>query len=216
MASVDDFQRYVLPFMREVPLVAMNDAIADACFEFCKETRILRSVITVATVSAAEATVEITPPANTEITEVKAVWVDDKRLYPMTQNDLYVKYPQGYEGVTVATPADMYGFFNVLAGTIQLVPACAVQVLNLKAEVVYAPTRDALDIPDMLLRRHGESIGHGAMARLHQHVADYADASRVPTYDGLFKAAIMGSKDDSVKGYSRSRTPSMPNPGAKS
>lgn len=202
MAAVSDFERFVLPHIN-APLPAVHDALVDAAIEYCIRTRVLRDVVEPITLVRGVAEYEIeAPEADTQVVEVLKAWLSQEELKAVTRPELDALYPQGWLSLSVGNTAQIKVFYCRLPGLIRLVP-----MLNNKAaraltlEVAYAPTRTATTMPDVLLNRYAEKIAVGALSRLHQHNADYADVSRAVTYLQMFEGFCHMLADESSHGF---------------
>lgn len=202
MAALVDFERHVLPFVAGAPTPAVEDAVLDACIEFCKRTRILRRIGDPINVRAGRLEYELdAPEADTQIVRIMTVWLQGRELTGMIRPTLDAQYPNGWVALTTSVPADIKTFHAAAPNTLRLVPALSVDLPKvLMVEVAYAPTRNAAEVPDRLLNEFAEEIAAGAIARLHTHKAAYADPSRAATYTSIFNAHIDGTADDSTRG----------------
>lgn len=203
MAKVSDFQRYVLPFMGAVPLPAVDDAVIDACVEFCTRTRVLRSILTPIALVPGPGEYEIdAPDGDNVIVSVTAAWLPEGKINSKTRPELDADYPGGWADLETGETRGVAGFYCRAPGFIRLIPKLSVKVARaLTLEVAYAPLRTATDVDDVLFDTYAETIAIGAMGRLHQHKADYADPTRVATYLQSFGQAITECADDSARGF---------------
>lgn len=203
MAALSDFHRFVLPFINGAPLPAIEDAILDAAIEYCRRTRLLRVLLDPISLVPGEAELELDPPdGDSQITDVTGAWLPGRQLDPATRPELDALFPRGWAGLTVDTVDDVARYYCRAPGTIQLVPGVSVRMQRaLVLEVAYAPTRTATTVPDLLLDRYAEKLQAGALARLHQHAAPYADPSRAVTYVQLFDSYCDTHADESAHGF---------------
>jgi len=203
VANVSDFERYVLPFLDGAPLPAIDDAVVDACVEFATRTSVLTSVSDPITLLANIAEYELdSPDSQTVVTGVKSVQLACGKVDPATRPELDDQYPDGWMSLAVSDLNRLRFYHSRLPGILRLVPMLSVKAANaMTVEVVYAPMRTATQVDDLLFDRYAEMIAQGALARLHQHRASYADPTRVATYLQAFEAAITESADDSPHGF---------------
>jgi len=203
MAALSDFERFVAPFVPDAPIPALHDAVLDASIEFCIRARPLRQVMPALTITPGTPEIEIeAEQADTQIVEVLAAWLPEGKLQAMSRADLDALYPQGWQDVSVAESAQIRGFYCRAPGLIRLVPALnqkAAKALTLDVNI--APMRTAQDVPDLLLERYAEVIASGALTRLHQHAAPYADAGRAVSYLQRFEALCAALADESTRGH---------------
>ncbi|MBN9403376.1 MAG: hypothetical protein J0I30_11280 [Burkholderiales bacterium] len=204
MAALSDFERFVLPFCVGAPMPAVHDAVLDASIEFCTLTRAAREFSDLMTLDPGVAEYEIDPPdGDSQVTEVLAAWLPEGQIDPITRLGLDLVYRQGWTDLTVGTTAEVRRYYCRLPGLIRLVPALSARVPRvLRVEFAYAPTRTATSVPDILLSRYAEQIRDGALARLHQHAAQYADPQRAVLYGQLFEHHCAMRADESQHGFS--------------
>jgi len=133
---------------------------------------------------------------------VLTAWLPQGRLQAFTRPDLDAMYSQGWQHLAVADTAQVRGFFCRVPGLIRLVPALTQKAVKaLTVDVNIAPVRTAQEVPDLLLERYAEVIAAGALARLHQHAAPYADAGRAVSYLQRFDALCAALSDESTRGH---------------
>ncbi len=204
MAALRDFERHILPFVDGAPLPAIEDAVRDACVEFCTRTRVLRQILTPITLIAGLAEYELdAPDGDNRITEVMGVWLPQGRIDPFTRPKLDERYPNGWATLATGDVRDVAGYYCRAPGFVRLIPKLTIKVARaMTVEVAYCPGRDAVEVDDLLLDMYGEPIAAGALGRLHQHPgAKYADPTRVATYLSTFEAGITKHADDSQHGF---------------
>lgn len=203
MALVTDFERYVLPFLEGAPLPAIDDAVLDACVEFATRTRVLRNVSDPITLLANVPEYELdSPDSQTVVTDVTGVWLTCGEVKPATRPELNDTYPKGWMTRAESDLNRLRWYYSPRPGILRLVPMLSIKAANaMTVEVAYAPTRKAAQVDDILFDTYAEVIAQGALARLHQHRASYADPSRVATYLQSFEAAIGESADDGAHGF---------------
>jgi len=205
MAALSEFERFVAPSVPGAPLPAVHDALLDASIEFCTRTRVLRETLLPISLTPGIPEIEIDPPeADTQIVEVLAAWLPEGKLQAASRADLDTAWPQGWQDVQVSSTAQVRAYWCRAPGLIRLVPMLnqkAVKALTL--EVALAPTRDAADMPDVLRDRYVEVLAVGALARLHQHAASWADPARALSYLQLFDNQCTRLADEAALGFQR-------------
>lgn len=203
MAALSDFERFVLPFCAGAPMPAVHDAVLDASIEFCAATRVARDVSDPMTLDPGVPEIEIDPrDGDSQVTEVLAAWLPEGQIYPITRPNLDAAHPRGWITLTTGGTAGVQHYYCRQPGLIRLVPALSVRVLGaLRVEFAYAPTRTATAVPDILLAVYAEQIRDGALARLHQHAATYADSQRAVLYARMFENHCAVRADDTQHGF---------------
>jgi hypothetical protein len=213
MIEVSKFQRYVLPFVAGAPVPAVDDAVVDACVEFCTRALVLRCLqdpITL-TPNTPEYCLDA-PDMSTQVVGVTGAWLPEGQIDPLTRPKLDELYPTGWARATTACTRDVSGYFCPRPGLLRLVPQVTVTLPQaLLVEIAIAPTRDATKVPDLLYQRYAEQIAAGALTRLHQHPdATYADPSRVATYREAFEDAIRTAAEASDMGFQKTTLETEP------
>lgn len=203
MAALQDFERHVLPFVAGAPTPAVEDAVLDACIEFCKGTRLLRRIGDPLNIRAGRFEYELdAPDQDSQIVRIMTVWLQGRPLKSLTRPQVDALYPDGWVALTTGVPSRIEHFHAPAPDTFRLVPALDIDLpRGMVAEVAYAPSRSATEVPDRLLNEYAEEIASGAIARLHTHAsAPYADASRAATYSTIFAGHISHVADRSTRG----------------
>lgn len=203
MAALSDFERFVLPFCAGVPMPAVHDAVLDASIEFCTRARVVRVFSDPITLSATTPEYEIdAPDGSTKVVEVMTAWLPEGKVDPATRPKLDEMYPDGWLDLMVGTTPEVQCFYCRAPGFIRMVPALNTTIAGaLRLEVAIAPTRSATAVPDILLDRYAEEVRDGALARLHQHAAPYADPQRAVLYKQLFEAHCTRFADETQHGF---------------
>jgi len=200
-AALADFERFVLPFCVGAPMPAVHDAVLDAAIEFCTKTRAARDFADTIMTQPGVPEMEIdAPDGDSQVVEVLAAWLPGRQVDPATRPDLDAVYPAGWADLTAGSAAEVQRYYCRVPSVIRLVPALTVAV-PLRLEIAVAPTRDATALPDILLSRYAEQIRDGALARLHQQAAPYADPQRAVLYGQLFDHHCAMLADDSQHGF---------------
>jgi len=207
MAALADFERFVLPLVEGAPTPAVEDAILDAAVEFCTRTRLLRAFLDPLTLVPGTTEYELDPPeTDTQIVDVTGAWLPEGQIDPATRPELEELFPAGWAWRQVGTTAEVSRFYCRLPGFVQLVPAVSVKAPRaLRLEVAYAPTRASRDLPDVLLNRYAEQLASGALARLHQHKAGYADPGRAAAFLTAFDQVCSALADEGARGFAKRR-----------
>lgn len=207
MAALADFERFVVPLIEGAPTPAVEDAIVDAAIEFCTRTRVLRAFLDPVTLVPGATEYELDPPeADTQIVDVVAAWLPERPVTSATRAELEEKFPDGWAWRQVGSTAEVQHFYCRLPGVVRLVPAVTVKAPRaLRLEVAYAPTRNARELHDVLLNRYAEKLANGALARLHQHKAGYADPGRAGGYQTAFDQDCNTLADDGARGFAKRR-----------
>lgn len=204
MIEIREFERYVLPFMDNVPTVAVDDALRDAAIEFCAQARVVRETLPAISLLPVLPEMEIeATEAGTVVHEVMGAWLYGRPLKAASNPELNEIFSTAWRSARVSRDDEITHFYQRLPNLIQLVPSAAEKLGNaLVLEVVIKPTRDTLYLPDVLFNHFAEAISYGAMARLNAHISkEYADISKVSAYTNMFESAIQSANDLTQKGF---------------
>jgi len=200
-AALSAFERFVLPFVAGAPVPAVHDAVLDAAIEFCTRTRAARQTLAPLDVAAGPVPVQIPAPAGMQLVEVYAAWLPEGEIFPATRPELDAA--PGWQALVAADWRGVLRFYCPAPDQIRLVPqAPAAMADALTLEVIVAPAREATEVPDILLQRYPEQVAAGALARLHQHPASYADPARAASYLTMFDNYCTTLADQSNHGFS--------------
>lgn len=198
MAQLSEFERLILPFCADAPIPTVHDAVLDASIEFCTRTRAAREKTDPITLVPATIEYEIdAPDRDSQVVEVVGAWLYGRKLNPIITKEIL-----GIDQFGTAKANQIEGYFCRTPGMISLYPSVSDKEKRaLVLEIAYAPTRNALSVPDILLSRYAEQIRNGALSRLHQHAAAYADPQRAIMYGQLFESACARLADETQHGF---------------
>lgn len=171
-ATLDQFFPWVLPSVPGCSDLLAQQAIRQACIEFCNRTDLVQRVTT-ADATAAVQDYTITPPTDMILSRILSVgW--QGTLLSMVSPDV-VNNDLALRGVAIGTatpltgdprwafqktPADSDAGFSIYP-----IPDTTV-TLGLTVKASYAPTNAAATVDDALWNDYVEQIAAGAMARL--------------------------------------------------
>lgn len=206
MALFRDWERLIGPYMTGVSLPALEDAVRDACIEFCQRTRVDTRIRGSVPYLPEEPDTELPLVTNeTSPWQVVNLWTPAGLLPPKTRREIDERFPLGFVGVTVSDPRDLFGWISLRPQLVRLVPALSIES-TLRMEIAYQPKRNARSVDDYLYDLFGEQIAAGAMARLAAHAdVPYAQPDRIAMYRGAFEDAISRVGHRSVAGHNKPR-----------
>lgn len=192
----------VLPYATECPEVVAINAIRNACIEFCDKSLYLiyehDPVTTVANVSD----YGLSLPANTTSARVLDAWYNNYLLGAKSEEDLKKLYPYDWH----AMQGNPRWYTGRDPDTVVLVPYPLVGLTNgLNLMVALRPTRNSVDIDDLIYQRWAEQIGFGARSRLLDTPSQaYSDHMAASKYRSMFETAIGTAKMERMRGLGRS------------
>lgn len=211
MAKFADFERYVLPWISNVPIPAMHDALRDAAIEFCERTRVVTRMMTGLPIVAGEPDIPLDlVDCDMEVCEPLEVWLVESGVpigkpRPKTTKELDDRFPEGWRDEVRDSLRLIPFWISLTKCSVRLVPQLSVS-LNSAVSVLAAmkPTNDAKALPDLLFRHYGQDIGHGALALLHSHKeVGYADSKRVQPHRTAFELAMTKANDHYAHGFNK-------------
>ncbi len=156
--DIDNFLPAMRTHVRMVPDPTAERFIRAAAREFCSLSRIWRDIYEMTVKEVLYQTSCSIPDAN--ILEIENARIDDAPLTPKTPaqlDDLVVGWSD-----SAATPGQARYITQLDANSISLVPR---QTGTLRMRLILTPSRDALNLPAVLLDEHSEAIGAGAAAK---------------------------------------------------
>lgn len=206
MATFRQWEQMIGPYMTGMSVPALEDAVRDACIEFCQRTRVDTRIKGSVPYLPEEPDTEL-PLVSNETTpwQVINLWTPTGLLLPKTRREIDEKFPDGFVGVTVSDTRDLFGWISLRPQLVRLVPALSIEVM-LRLELCYQPKRTARQVDDYLFDLFGEQISWGAMARLAEHAdVPYAQPDRAMGYRMRFEDAISRIGQRSVGGHNKMR-----------
>ena len=156
--DIERFLPAMRTYVRNVPEPVAERFVRAAAREFCRITRIWRDICEL-TVEEALITLSCTI-ADARILEIEHASIDGAELTPKAPSQLDDVWP-GWSDVDAQPGAAKY--ITQLGGnTISLVPR---QAGTIRMRIVLIPSDDALNLPEILLDEHSETIGIGAASK---------------------------------------------------
>lgn len=217
MTPLSAFLPYVLPHAYGCPDPVAEQAIRDACIEFCGRSNLIQAVDVQSTL-AGVADYAVSTPAQQNLSQVLAVTVGANQLRPVSISDVNhgAAMRAGVENVdaVVESARGTPGAYYQTTPTdtlIYLWPVPAVAEVNaLAIRAAYVPTRAATDVEDVLFEDWANEIASGALARLLSMPAQvftnpkFADAHEKRFGDAVASATSLGRRGQ-VPGATRVR-----------
>lgn len=202
MVELSAFVSRVAPNVMAAPTPVVEQAILDACIEFCEKSSILRQTLDQITVGAQSYEIDLDAPLMTKIVQVKRVWWGTTELDPVSEDTSNVyAFTQSITGqsIVLGTPRQ---FTEVSSSIISLYPRPDVSgYLTVRAAL--KPSRTATKVDDVLLEDWAEAIATGALSRLYKMRADWADPLAAKIKDAEFRNHIGNAILESTRGRNR-------------
>lgn len=180
MTSLESFLPIVRGRLPGCPEMILENAVRDACIEFCQRTRLFTATVDVDVVSG-ESTVTLYPDNDTHW-EVLSVRRDDEVLNPTNRDD----YDADGLGQSSGTPTDYY-----LDGDLALVLGPVPDAdETLSAIVSIRPKDTATRVSDALYSDWRTVIAAGARAWVRRNYGDWVDSALEAEDRDIFDRAI--------------------------
>jgi hypothetical protein len=204
---LQQFERFVTAKIGGAPLPAVENAILDAAIEFCDRTYIISEIVGPYTINPGPDPIEIESERGLDVASVRRVWIAGRTqtLSALSAQQVEEIYPEGWYDKSCSSVNELVGWSHIESAGLRLVPYLTVTIPSaLTMRVAYKPSRDARELPDLLLSRYPEQIAAGALARLHEQAdTEYAKPERVKAYRAEFDAAIMEAVNTQDIGFGR-------------
>lgn len=192
----------VMQYVPGVPEFVAENAIKQACIEFCERTRFWQENLDSQLTLKSTADYEIDAPTGVKFVDIVEAWYNDVLLIPKSTEELTRIY-RYTDWRTVES--DPQYITRINPTEVILVPMPVKTGGALKIRAALAPTRDSTMVYDQLYEQYLEYIAYGARARLYNSPKQpYFDKSSAAEFEGKFRAAIAEVRARVNKGLSRS------------
>lgn len=193
--NISEIVPYVTVEVPGCPEVLIKQAIVQAGIEFCTETLAWQEIQDPVTVIDKSNEIDIDTPTGARIVTVKDIWASNRKLRPVTMEQLFEKLPNWQEA---------YGseptYYNASADwqTIRIYPIpLEANRAKLTMRVAYAPTLASTTIPDELGIKYLDAFTGGAKARLMMMPGrSWTNAQMAGVYRQQFNDQMLKAKID--------------------
>lgn len=199
------FNPYVLQYVPGASDFMAEDAIKQACIEFCEKTYIWQYTIPPIDVVAGTNNYVMPTPAGTKAVGPIQVYYDTNLLIPKSPDELADIYRMGDWQQVSGGPQYVT---RVIKPEIILVPNPSTSNPDwLHIKTALAPTRDSDEIDSEIFEQWAEAIAWGARARLlAQPRQDYSDKAGAIEALRMFRSEITRARIQMNKGQTRGST----------
>lgn len=179
MADLSVFHSRIAPIVLGCPTPTINQAIIDACIDFCTEGSALMAELDAVTTSAGNPDIELDLPSATRVARVVSLTIDGRKLAATT------RHPASKDDASQPTS------YSVSEdGTVRLYPTPD-KAYTVESIVLLKPSRSATAVDDSLFERHAEAIASGALLRLlSMNGVSWANPAAAAMYAGSFRAGV--------------------------
>ncbi len=162
--TLDEFLPHLLPDLPGCPDTLVKQQLLFACIEFCTETHAWNEIQDPITVIDKTYEIDVETPRDSRIVAVKDVWAANRKLRPVTMDQLFERIPNWQ---TAEGSEPTYYNASIDYRTIRIFPKpIGANRQTITMRVAYAPTMGATTIPDELAIRFWDGLIGGAKARL--------------------------------------------------
>jgi hypothetical protein len=189
-ATWGDFAPMVLDHAKEAPIFLIEQHVADAADEFCRQSHAWRSpngpmLTTIAGVSI----YQLPAQANGEVMAIHAAWAEGA--------EVRVCLPGAADDTDPASSSMRWSLGLEYGSLVRLTPTPQQGGVVVTGSVSYAPARWALGIPMPLFQRWGREIAYGAAARLtSQGGKPWSDPKASSMLAGQFMAGVLEASNE--------------------
>lgn len=200
MATLDSFHSLVLPSVIGCPTVTANQAIVNACIEFCEKTLIVREVADTFQTIANVSEYDIYVSNGSKLVMIMSASVDGMDMVPLGNDD----FPS--LGTAVSKP-QTYRYRE--DGALSLYPTPdAAYTIGMVAAV--KPSRAATAVDDKLFEDWGEHIASGALQRLLMLPSTWANPALAVSHGAYFATGINRARLEHRREKTRAETSIRP------
>jgi hypothetical protein len=196
------FRKEVQPYAPEAPELVVDNAVRNACIEFCNKTHWVTYQHAPITLVTDQATYDYTLPDDNEIARIITACVGSRQLSAFSESGL--RDSGNWRTLTAAIPL---GYLSDDLHEILLVPYPNEDVGDDTLQITMAlrPTRTAAAVASDLYDIWGEAIAYGARARLHELPGQsYSDLNLAAMCHSKFKQGIGQATHERNRGLTTS------------
>lgn len=206
MVSVDSFLRFVLPAAPTAAQISAERYIVDSAIEVCVKTGIWRETLAVVENVAGQPDVTLSLPQDSQLIQITDLYFDGRHIEPVGPDSVQNEGDSWFEK-TSSLPR---GYFSTRPGVITLFPVPDV-VADVRVSAKLAPSRDAQELPDVLLNQYAETVAKGAIYRLLMEPNQaYSDPRKASFVQEEFRDCLAAIQRQAQKGFSRARFRTKP------
>ena len=194
-ATLESFFPWVLPWVPGCPDPLADQAIRDACIDFCTRTDLVTRIQPM-DITATQQDYIVVPPTDMDFTRVISVWWQGKKLLPLppTLVDSDVALRGVAIGNAVPQTGDPKWFFQKtptdLGFSLYPIPDTTL-VGGLTVKVSFQPSNTAATVESILWENYSNDIACGALATLMGMPGQQFTSPLAKEYSVRFEAAII-------------------------
>jgi hypothetical protein len=203
MAALSAFTPRIAYRVDGCPDITIEQAVLDACIDFCERSLILRQTLDPTAVVAGVKEVDLDLPSGTRLAKIMKVWVDDREISAVSEDEVgtplaHVDSVPGVTGVS-SMPT---GYVESSPGTIRLYPAPD-KTYSVTVRAALKPSRSATAVDDILFENWVNAITEGALARLYVMPEVWGNAALAAVSAKAFLAFVSSASTEAQHGRGR-------------
>jgi hypothetical protein len=157
------FFPYLIPLVPHVADPVAEQAVRDACIEFCEGSLIWQEGMDPLSTIKGEAAYELDAPTGAKLTHIVDLYYDSNRLEKMSRSEISARFMRDW--MTLEGTPSAYMMLNPNEVTLVLKPDKSLADA-LTGILAFAPTRKSTQIIDYIYEDYAEQIARGAAAKL--------------------------------------------------
>lgn len=165
MSTYAEFLPEVLPFVPDVPEVVAENAVRNACIEFCERTNYLQATLAPFTTVADQAEYTVPVPANTKLVQIMTAYWGERLLIAKTQEELAHVFRRVNWMTMTGAPFYITKIEQTKVRLVPLPDAAGIDDVTLRVSL--APSRTSTTVDDQIYNEWLETIANGARYRLY-------------------------------------------------
>ena len=184
MASLQSFHSLVMPSVKGCPIPTADQAILNACIDFCERSLIFREVLDTCYTAVNSTDVELDLPTQTRVAKIMRVSLDGVEIRPVGSDD--------FMGININpnTPSAKPSSFAYMSNGVLMFHPKPNAVYSVQAYVALKPTRSATAVDDKLFEDWGDYIASGALQRLLTIPSDWANLSLAKVHYDIYMSGV--------------------------
>jgi hypothetical protein len=180
MAKLDAFHSRILPHIPSAPLPTVDQAIVDACVEFCEQSLVVRSRLDPTFTAPKSEEVEIDLDSGMRLAHAISVVMDGYTLTPSTVDGIFNSPQMDGRPTHFATTPE---------GTLLLYPTPNASY-PIRIHAAVTPKRSATAVPDKLAEEWPDVIAAGALFRLFSMPSEWVNPALAKNHFDLFRVGL--------------------------
>lgn len=206
MAAYEDFFPYVLPEVPGANELIVQQAVRNACIEFCEKSLVLTRDHDPITVVPGIVDYDLEPPTGYLVVKVQKAWMENNPINPLAPDFVseaatYNRLFKSYE----SAPSTPQHYLQKDERSISVWPVPDKKYQNgLTLRVALKPTRASTEIDDVIFEDYAETIAHGALYRLMMSSGKpYSNEKMAAVERGLFDQGVNVARSRMAHGHVR-------------